>query len=388
MLQKNVYILYPAGYGGSFINWAINASDRDLSINTVNNPVNKIANIKFGGAGTSHNHVRIPTHQSIESHMAWVYLNRPDYKHVYIINTTEGEAERNISQLLQADRDGVFINIHHNNDDIQKAFGAINGIIKWPSYFETATKMSKKDLVYEGFDVFNCTNDRKFRNFTVRNFQKHFQHNSPIDYKILNERVTRKQNWYDSRHRLQPHEVNNTTYIDKLDYNGRMFEINLKDLFSNKFIDWFDNFMEKSCVSTNYSTEQVKQIHPEYLDAQTTLKWFDVICKYKNENTISNFLSSHSVIEGCVLIELFKGPNLDYIRSYDIDFWLDWYNNVKGPDWPDVLYEWNYRNFPDQIKNEMAQMGYIPKPIMDGINPIISTGDWETADLVDIVKVF
>lgn len=390
MLQKNVYILYPAGYGGSFINWAINASDRDLSINTVNNPVNKIANIKFGGTGTSHNHVRIPTHQSLESHMAWVYLNRPDYKHVYIINTTTVEIDKNIVQLLQADRDGVFINIHHNNDEIQKAFGTINSVIKWPSQYVASSGISGNNPIYPGFDFFNCADDKKFRNIVVRKYEFDwiFRHNSPINYDKLDKAISERQIWYDIRHKLQPHEVNNKTYIDNLNYQNRIFEISLQDLFSNKFIHWFDKFLKESEISTQFDTNKVHQVHPEYLSAQTTLKWFDAVTKYDMYKEVDNFLYSHSIIESCFLIKLFNGPNLDYIRSYDIDFWPDWYDNVKGPDWPDVLYEWNYRNFPDQIKNEMAQMGYIPKPVMDGINPIVSTGDWETADLLDIVKVF
>lgn len=387
MLQKNVYILYPAGYGGSFINWAINASDRDLSTNTVNNPVNKIANIKFGGTGTSHNHVRIPTHQSLESHMAWVYLNRPDYKHVYIINTTTDEIDKNIVQLLQADRDGVFICIHHNNDSTQKAFGAINSVIKWPSYFETDAIITKQNPVYKGFDIFNCAQDRQFRNFVVKNFEKYFQHNAPVNYDTLDARVENRQLWYNTRHRLQPHEVNSNTYIDKLTYQGRIFEISLQDLFSSSFIDWFDDFMQASNVSTEYNTQQVRKIHLEYLEAQTTLQWFKSINDYEQLKIVDSFLHSHSIIEACFLIRLFGDENLDHIKSYDLDFWKTYYNSLRGTSWPELLYEWDYENYPDWIKEEMIALGYKPKYIFKP-NSVVADNRWENLDLVDIVKVF
>ena len=60
MLIKNVYILYPAGWGGTFIDWAINASDVDNSKFTVANPVTVNTTAETGGAGTAHLHKKIP----------------------------------------------------------------------------------------------------------------------------------------------------------------------------------------------------------------------------------------------------------------------------------------------------------------------------------------
>ena len=49
MLQKNVYILYPPGYCGSYINWAIHASDKELQKITVKDPLNNKNSAKYGG---------------------------------------------------------------------------------------------------------------------------------------------------------------------------------------------------------------------------------------------------------------------------------------------------------------------------------------------------
>ena len=381
MLQKNVYILYPAGYGGSFINWAINASDCDLSVNTVTNPVNKTTSTEFGGSGTSHNHVRIPTHQSLENHMAWVYLNKPDYKHVYIINTTESELNNSIVQLLQADRDGVFISIHHNNDTEQKAFGIINGVIKWPSYFETNTKISKKNPVYDGFDIFNCANDRQFRNFVTTEFNQSFPFNKPIDFDSLDSRVENRQVWYNTRHQLQPHEVNSNTYVDRLDYSNRIFEISLRDLFSDRFVFWFKEFMQSSKVSTEYNTEKVEQVHPEYLSAQTTLPWFNTIKQYDQTKIIDPFLTSHSVIEGCFLHRLFGPTNIEYLENYQK------YQFLKGGGWPAQIYNWGADDLSNVIKFEMLALGYIPKRIEQPAS-VIELHTWQNMNLVDIVKHF
>ena len=102
--------MYPAGYGGSYINWAISISDADLHQSTIKAPVNQTSSKEFGASGTSHLHVRVPTHQDVYFHMAWVAYNRPDEKKVYILNTAGPTMLYDtVRYIMQYDPTGVFI---------------------------------------------------------------------------------------------------------------------------------------------------------------------------------------------------------------------------------------------------------------------------------------
>jgi hypothetical protein len=40
MLHKNVYLIYPPGYSGSYLSWCLSKSEKDLSTITVDDPLN------------------------------------------------------------------------------------------------------------------------------------------------------------------------------------------------------------------------------------------------------------------------------------------------------------------------------------------------------------
>ena len=114
MLQKNVYVVYPAGYHGSYVKWAIEVSDLDRRAVTVLDPLNRTSSVSHGGPGTSHGHVRIPTHQGFDAHTSWVIRNRPTDPTVYIINPSGDNIYHVIVQLLQQDPAGIIITINRS----------------------------------------------------------------------------------------------------------------------------------------------------------------------------------------------------------------------------------------------------------------------------------
>ena len=77
MLNKNLYLIWPTGYYGTYLHWIINKSNPKTAAKTINNP--------FISTGSSHGHYKIPTHMSIESHLVGMIKNRYPVGTIYPI---------------------------------------------------------------------------------------------------------------------------------------------------------------------------------------------------------------------------------------------------------------------------------------------------------------
>jgi hypothetical protein len=356
MLVKNVYILYPPGYSGSYINWAINISDVDLHTDTVKDPLNQAESVTFGGAGTTHHHVRIPTHQSYDSHINWVLYNRPTTPKIYIINSVNS-AEYEIASILNHDPTGVFIRIHNNNDKLINSYGLINCVIKWPTYFAAKAAFRRKQLTYDPFD---CSKDQVARAvfFDTQLLGSTAMSGPTLDYTVLETHLAESAEWFHQRNKYQPHEVNKSTYITDISITNRIFELSCLDVASQEFLNIFENIMIQSQVSDNFDLAYVKQFHNNYIKAQANLQWFDSINKWKQSGDLDDYLISHSIIEACVIREMYRNLKLD-----DITEWPNFYSNVKDPSWPDCNNEWDFDSLPELIQDELINVfNYVPKP--------------------------
>ena len=385
MLQKNVYILYPAGYCGSYINWAINASDKDLGATTVKNPINNSDSVQFGGAGTSHLHVRIPTHQGIDHHVSWVLLNRPTNKRVYIINTDSREILYAIKIISQYDPDGVFISVHNNNCPTVDAFGNINCVTKWPTYLEIVS--TRLYPMHNDFDPYNCAKDQKFRNYVIHNNETFFRHNTIIDQTVLQGRLQLQEKWYEVRHRAQPHEVNDTMYLTNVSLSNRLFELSCQDICSDVFLPWFDNFMQASMISSEYNLDTVNKNHATYIGAQKNLQWFKSFEHWKTTGELDEYITSHSITEAYVILEILKSSNVVKLTQGQRDQWVNFYACCRGPDWPDAESEHDFFTLPDWIKKEIVDFGYHFNLTVEP-NPVILKLDWENMSTQDINNVY
>lgn len=393
MLQKNVYILYPPGYSGSYINWAINAADRDQAQYTVSNPVNITTSLQLGGSGTSHLHTRIPTHQSIQQHLTWVLYNKPQDYRVYIINVGDHDICQAISTLCQYDTTGVFINIHHNNDEDIDSYGTINCVTKWPTFMEVSlhTKTSNSRF-YSGlpknFDPYNCSNDIAFRNQVVKTQQKMFRHSNPIDMTKLEATIKNTTDWFKIRNLRQPHEVNETMYVARPDLTDRIFEINCKSIASQEFISWFRDFMQLSSVSTDWSLDPIIDVHNCYISSQTNLQWFDSIANWKQTGKLDQYLTSHSIIEAQVLATIFKQSQVVLLTSEQKKQWQTYYTQCKGPDWPDnIENEYEFFDLPDWVQQEIIKHEY-KLNFTSAPNLVMAKLDWENLDTSTINEIY
>jgi hypothetical protein len=393
MLQKNVYIVYPPGYHGSYLKWAIEVSDLDRRESTVLDPLNRSASSQFGGAGTSHAHVRIPTHQNIHQHQAWVILNRPTDPMVYIINSGNQSMEDScyvISQLLSQDPTGIVITIHDSNDRVTQSYGRINCVIKWPTYMPATDAYTgcKNFGTHENFDPFDCASDRLFRNLMVTDFNPLTRNASdqgtgPLDFALLKSAVASHDDWYAVRNRYQPHEVNEETYLAQIDYSNRIYELDITDVPSDKFLPQFKALLTASAISTKFDLDVVTQYHHGYVSAQANLQWFRSFAHWDQTGELDDYLLSHSIIQAELLREIMRRCHVRF-DHYQNTEWQTFYRKVRGTDWPEMpLTVDGFYQLPDWVQQEiLVDYKYnIPNLVMLKL-------DWQNMSLSDINHVY
>lgn len=390
MLCKNTYVLYPAGYGGSYINWAINASDQDLKNQTVQDPINGTSSEMYGGVGTSHLHIRMPTHQGLYHHLIWNLYNRPQDKKVYIINCGNGNINLAISIIAQYDPEGVFVVVHDNGDEDTMSYGHINCITKWPTYIEATVALRAINpsipALHNGFDAHNCAKDLEFRNWLVDNPQV-FMNLSAPDTEQLDNFIDSYADWYTVRNQRQPHEVNTDMYVDRVDLTNRLFLLTNRDVASTKFLDWFNNFMLNSQVSNSYDTDHVAGFHSNYVAAQANLQWFASLEHWEQTGELDAYLTSHSVIESEIVSRILSRSAIRKVDSRHQDFWVSSYARLRGADWPNIDPDpYSFYTLPAWIQQEMLDFGFEPqvnKPI-DAVRQL----DWRNMSTESINKVY
>lgn len=322
MLTKNIYILYPPGYFGTYIHWCISKSEEDLARLTVDDPMNKSDNTTFGGKGTAHLHTRIPTHQSLHAHLIWVAYNKPVEKKIYLINAKNYDnsplgatPEWAISSIIRVDPDPVIIFINDGGSMDSRKFGALNGITKWPIFYK-ANQVIEHNY---NFDSFNCKDSIEDRNKFVERFPALLPYSTHVNQQRLRMFINEYEIWYDVRSTNNGHEVNEETYIPPTYDIPNLFTIPLTDISSDQFPSWFDRFLNKIDAG-KFNTEYIKEFHQNYIDAQDNLQWFSEIKEFRKSFELTEYLKSHSLLQAFVILEVFHLLPKDYDwKSKSID---------------------------------------------------------------------
>lgn len=401
MLQKNVYIVYPAGYHGSYVKWAIEVSDLDRRAVTVLDPLNRSSSSSHGGPGTSHGHVRIPTHQGFDDHVSWVIRNRPASPTVYIINPSGDDMCQIIAQLLAQDPAGIIITINDGNNRITQSYGRINCVTKWPTFMPATDAASatsnKKFKFHKDFDPFNCAGDRLFRNGMVTDINLLTQNvldfsteSRPLNFEDLGNWISRHDNWYQVRNQYQPHEVNETTYIPKIDYKNRLYQLNITDIPSDKFLSQLQDILTTSEISSNFNLDVVNNYHRDYILAQPNLQWFDSFAHWDQTGELDNYLLSHSIIEAEIIREIMHQCHVRFdLTELDHMKWQYFYMQTRGPGWPTMPpTEAGFYQLPNNIQKEIL-IDFKYKLMQQAQpNPIMLALDWQNMSLQDINQVY
>jgi hypothetical protein len=401
MLTKNVYIVYPAGYHGSYVKWAIEVSDIDRQVTTVLDPLNRSTSTSHGGKGTSHAHVRIPTHQGFSQHTTWVIKNRPSDPMVYIINPTGDsmiELCRSLVQILLQDPTGIIITINDGNDPITQSYGRINCVTKWPTFMlaSDAIADNKNFEIHENFDPFNCANDLIFRNRMVTDINQLTANaynssttSGPLNLDVLQKCINQNINWYDIRNRYQPHEVNEETYVSKIDYTGRLFELDIKDIPSNKFLPKLKDILSISRISDNIDFAVLKNYHDDYISAQPNLQWFNSFTRWEQTGELDSYLLSHGIIQAELIREIMHRCHFRVaFTKADNKKWQEFYNNVRDISWPDAATESDFYRLPEYVKTEILIPRQYKLLNQQVPNDTISKLDWQKMSLQDINHVY
>jgi len=322
MLKNNFYILCPPGYFGTYINWIILKSNKSTASTTVNNPINSVTSQAFGGSGTAHGHIKIPTHMMWTRVLAWRALNPQTVNRVFTVDASETVEDQvhnflhprsvkiecasvSLSGLHQADRTPVFINLY-SDTDLGYRLGVIHQILKWPSSFKAGFLVTEAINQYrKNFDPFNC-NTREDRNFFVNHGDWLFRTNTKLSDQLV-DRMTNTMNfWASTRHELHPQEVHLEEFISE--FNAKISNINITEILSPDFLDILIDRLASSGVDLlDFDFEFCRDFHSQFVAAQTTARWFDDVQVVRETRTVPEFLDSHAVISAMLLKHL-GGP--------------------------------------------------------------------------------
>jgi len=402
MLTKNIYLLYPAGYSGNFIKWAISASDIDLQKITVNDPINKTFSHKYGGPGTTHLEDRVPTHQDIYRHLIWMAYNRPVANQIYILFTTSQSMSQTLDGILSTDPDPLIIIIHDNRDRDTRTYGNLNAITKWPTYMHTRQTLwnfeKQSRLEYSlmtNHDFFNCENDMNLRNMIALKSFAWLVELDPFDDQSKNqylEDLLKNKLWFDTRQQYQPHELLPHMYaVHEALPNNAVHQLSCKDVVSENFPNILYDILKTSGCCSEFDISPVKQIHEKYISAQKNLDWFSSIAHWRKTGYLDQYLVSHAVIQGFVIQEILeKLKFIDYIKFDPHYKWYDFYQAVRDQGWPDCDQEKDFLTLPLHIREELiTKFNYKFEPIQVQNNQILKAlENWESMSIQEINDLY
>jgi hypothetical protein len=309
-MKKNIYIIYPAGYAGSYIHWMFTKSDPVLGQTTVSNPINVAGSPKFGGPGTSHLHYKIPTHIGIRYLMHWMITHRPTEKQCYSLNaSTSNDVNMMVDNILCFDPDPVIIHIISSTPDT-RAFGGLLGLTKWPLYWEFVFPES------DGIDVFKIKDNLNLRNKIIANYDAVIPWSNPLSYienkipwTINSNRHTfddyRKfyKHWFETRNKANPHEVNADQFLPPVMRPSHYYTIELTDIFKPEFPSQLATINEQ-CGAIPSGIVQMNDIHDEYIRIQPYKNWFTSIEQFRKDWILTEDLLENSVTEALAIREV------------------------------------------------------------------------------------
>ena len=378
--------MYPAGYGGNYVNWALSVSDLDVRKTCVLDPINKTNSIARGGPGTSHYHERIPTHQGYGYHVNWVMLNRPTEPKIYVINSDSKKITREIVELFSHDPEGIVICVHDNDDESIRSYGEINMVTKWPTFIAAHWASDSVEPLFDPFNIDHSNNI--FRNWAVDN-SDFFWYMSPIGNEDILRRIKERQAWYHVRNSTQPHEVNTNSYLVPKDSDvERVFQLSTLDIASDRLPDMVDHILRASGASDNHAIDHLKQFHHNYVDAQKNLQWFDSYKHWNQTGKLDDYLLSHGIVQAQIIRRILQRSNCIELTNQDRDQWISFYTRVRGPDWPELGdNEYSYYHLPAGVQREIQDFTYAFKTKGKPIKAILDL-DWRNTGIEEINQIY
>jgi hypothetical protein len=312
MFNKNIYILYPAGYMGTYVNWTLSASEKGQQSETIAAPLTE--------SGTVHNHLKIPTHQSWAKTLTWIAYNRPTDKRVYSINCMQDKdyhlwPEFAMQNIMRMDPDPVIINCHDSGNLDQMKFGALNMFTKWPTY------LSARGVWHNEYNPATDTDIVRARNWLLDNWLVLNPGNRPVNPDIVMYNLDAHRAWYQVRIQTAALEVTPEQYLIPDRMPTALLDVALSDIVSKDFPNVMQQWA-KSIDLGEWDFTQANEYHPTYLASQVNLKWFECIDEFRLSRTVDPWLLSNAMSQALLLTE-FPRESLDPILNQSIEYILE-----------------------------------------------------------------
>jgi hypothetical protein len=294
MLNQNIYIIYPAGYMGTYINWMLSVSEKQQNANTVLNPLTE--------STTAHNHLKIPTHLGWAGLLTWIAYNRPTNNRIYALNCSRHSdyhltPEYAIQNIMRIDDNPVFINCHDSGDLDQMKFGTLNMFTKWPTFVSAM-------LVWQ-HNKYNPATDFdtiRARNWLLDHWTELNPGNLPINPDIVLYNLKGHRNWYNIRKETAPLEITPDQYLIPAMMSESLLDVSLHDIVSPEFPSKIQSWVE-SIELGDWNFDHAINYHSIYVTAQDNLKWFDSITQFRTSRTVNPWLLKNAMSQAFLLME-------------------------------------------------------------------------------------
>ena len=312
MFKKNIYILYPAGYMGTYINWMLCASEKQKQASAVLQPITT--------TGTAHNHLKIPTHQSWAKTLTWIAYNRPTDKRVYSIN---GRYDKNyhdtpeyaIQNIMRIDPDPVIVNCHDSGNLDQQKFGALNMFTKWPTY------IAARGVWHKDYNPATDTDIVRARNWLLNNWLELNPGNRPINPDIVMYNLDAHRDWYQLRIQTAALEVTPEQYLIPNKMPTALLDIALSSIVSPDFPNIMQQWVDGIDLG-EWDFTRANEYHPTYVESQVNLKWFECIRAFRDNKIVDPWLLSNAMSQALLLME-FPRELLDPLLDQSIESILE-----------------------------------------------------------------
>lgn len=304
MLKKNIYITYPAGYMGTYINWLISVSDVDLSKTTTKSPLTSNKN--------AHEHIKYPTHLSLSKLLVWLIKNKPQHPLIYAINTRMDKdyhltTEFAMQHIMRFDSDPVFINCHDNSEDDIIKYGAINMFRKWPTFISAIGVWHGDYNPALDDDIIHA------RNWLLENWKLLNPGNSPVNPDIIMYNLKGHRDWFNVRKQTAPLEITEEQYLIPSEMPSHLLEFNIKDILKNDFILVLEEKL-KSIEVADLDFSYAHEYHKTFIDSQSDYsRWFESIENLRNNRVVDEWFYSDAISQAFLLLEFDKDSYKDIL---------------------------------------------------------------------------
>jgi hypothetical protein len=309
-LLQNVWLFYPPGYIGSYINWGIKKSHLDLAGQTLDDPVLP--------TGSSHALVRIPTHQAFDIQLSWLINTRPKQKsvipvaHQYHVmrDTWLMENFNVVSKILTMIEPYLFlINIHHGDDADAAEICALNQIDKWPVSWEIIHKLN-----YPGsYNPWSDSDHLRARNWLADNWKEYIIHPNRLNKKQFANALR----YHKLRLKLrQAYDVSGEITDDQYPIAARLshtlYEIEVNQILDPGFVRWFESNIDHKVLG-KMNFDYWDEFHrTKWLQTQKTRHWKDIKTAFIEHGDIHPYIKTNRLAEALVFYYArLRDPSID-----------------------------------------------------------------------------